>query len=109
MNEKKSYQSWTISDEFWEAVKDRIPVKKRDPKKNINMRRAKAADRFRQEKFRKEYFTFYAQGASGRLSPGSTAARAAFIGITRKWVAAGFFKAIWALGLTKYDELQGIG
>ncbi|WP_408611432.1 transposase [Faecalispora anaeroviscerum] len=33
MNEKKSYQSWTISDEFWEAVKDQIPVKKRNPQK----------------------------------------------------------------------------
>lgn len=34
MSEKKSTQSWTISDEFWEAIKDEVPVKKRDPQKH---------------------------------------------------------------------------
>ena len=33
MEEKKSYQSWTISDEFWTVIKDEIPKKERDPKK----------------------------------------------------------------------------
>ncbi len=33
MAEKKSYQSWTISDEFWEAIKEDIPKRERDPKK----------------------------------------------------------------------------
>jgi len=33
MDEKKSYQSWTLSDEFWNEVKDYIPKKKRDPKR----------------------------------------------------------------------------
>jgi len=33
MEEKKSYRSWTISDEFWEAIKEDIPKKERDPKK----------------------------------------------------------------------------
>lgn len=34
MSEKKSYQSWTISDEFWERVKEDIPKTERDPKKD---------------------------------------------------------------------------
>ena len=33
MTEKKSYQSWTISDELWNVIKDEIPQKKRDPEK----------------------------------------------------------------------------
>lgn len=33
MSEKKSYQSWTISDEFWEKIKEEIPKKERDLKK----------------------------------------------------------------------------
>ena len=33
MEGKKSYQSWTISDEFGEAIKDEIPKKERDPNK----------------------------------------------------------------------------
>ena len=33
MNEKKSYQSWTISEEFWEAIKGDIPKTERDSKK----------------------------------------------------------------------------
>ena len=30
---EKGYQSWTISDELWEAVKEAIPKKERDAKK----------------------------------------------------------------------------
>lgn len=33
MSEKKSCQAWTISDEFWEEIKEEIPKKKRDPAK----------------------------------------------------------------------------
>lgn len=33
MTEKKSYQSWTISDELWNEIKDEIPQKERDPEK----------------------------------------------------------------------------
>lgn len=33
MDGKKSYQSWTISDEFWERIKGAIPKKGRDPNK----------------------------------------------------------------------------
>ena len=31
--EKKSYQLWTISDEFWEAIQEEIQKKERDPNK----------------------------------------------------------------------------
>ena len=33
MEEKKGYQAWTISDEFWEAIRGEIPQKERDPSK----------------------------------------------------------------------------
>jgi len=33
MEKQKSYQSWTISDEFWEEIKDFIPVHERDSQK----------------------------------------------------------------------------
>jgi len=33
MSEKKMYRSWTISDEFWEAVKDEIPERQRSTDK----------------------------------------------------------------------------
>ena len=33
MTEQRGYQSWTVSDELWEAVKKAIPKKERDPEK----------------------------------------------------------------------------
>lgn len=33
MDEKKSTQSWTISDELGEEIKDEVPETKRDPQK----------------------------------------------------------------------------
>jgi len=34
MSEKKSYQSWTISDEFWERIKEDITKTERKQKKD---------------------------------------------------------------------------
>lgn len=36
MREKKNYQSWTISNEFWKAIKEDIPKRERDPKNEYN-------------------------------------------------------------------------
>jgi len=45
MSEKKSYESWRMSDEFWEAVKDDIPLYERDSGVNTNANRALGARR----------------------------------------------------------------
>ena len=31
--EKQSYKSWTISDAFWEAIKDEVPERQRSAEK----------------------------------------------------------------------------
>ncbi|MDR1364831.1 MAG: hypothetical protein LBJ32_04320 [Oscillospiraceae bacterium] len=37
MENKQSYKSWTISDEFWEKIKDHIPKHKRDLNKEYKI------------------------------------------------------------------------
>lgn len=93
MSEKKSYQSWTISDEFWERIQEDIPKTERDPKKNYVHAPGQGRKPMPARKaLPREY------------GSGSTVHRT-----FQKWLAAGFFEKIWAKGLEQYDELEGIG
>ena len=57
---EKSYKSWTISDEFWEEVKDAIPdtAGKRDPNKTYRHKPGQTARHRPPETYWKEFFTF---------------------------------------------------
>lgn len=74
-----------------------------------NTSRDKAVRPFRPEEYWKESSALYAQDASGKRFPRSMGAEARSIGDFRNGKGAGFFERIWAKGLERYDELEGIG
>ena len=45
MGEKRSYRSWTISDELWDRIKDQIPKKERDPAKTYRNNPGQGAEK----------------------------------------------------------------
>ncbi len=94
--EKKSRKSWIISDELWEKLEGYIPQHRRDPQRKYQ----------------------HAPGQGRRPVPARKAGKAVpreyGSGSTihrrfQEWQKAGFFEKIWALALTEYDELEGIG
>lgn len=109
MEKKKSYQSWTISDEFWEAIKDKIPVKKRDPQKKYKHAPGQGRHPIPQRKVLEGIFYVLRTGCQWKAVPREYGCASSIHRYYQEWMATGFFEAIWALGLTKYDELQGIG
>lgn len=109
MDEKRSYQSWTISDEFWEAVKDQIPVKKRDPKKEYKHAPGQGRRPIPPRKVLEGIFYVLRTGCQWKAVPREYGCASSIHRYDQEWTAAGFFQTIWALGLAKYDELQGIG
>lgn len=111
MSEKKSYQSWTISDEFWERIQEDIPKTERDPKKNYVHAPGQGRKPMPARKTLEGIFYVLRTGCQWKAKAlpreygsGSTVHRT-----FQKWLAAGFFEKIWAKGLEQYDELEGIG
>lgn len=109
MNEKKSYQLWTISDELWEAIKDEIPQKKRDPKKHYKNASGQGRPSIPARKVLEGIFYVLRTGCQWKAVPRIYGCGSSIHRYYREWVQAGFFQRIWSLGLEKYDELEGIG
>lgn len=101
---KQAYKSWTVSDEFWEAVRGYIPEHERDTGK-----------------------TYQRKPGGGRKPPDKREILAAILYVLRTgcqwksipkgsnvhryfqlWSSAGFFVSIWVAGVYEYDELQGL-
>ena len=109
MGEKKSYQAWTVSDKFWEAVKGEIPKRERDPAKEYKNAPGQGRKPMPARKALEGIFYVLRTGCHWKALPreyrsGSTVHRR-----FQEWLAAGFFEKIWSKGLEQYDELEGIG
>ena len=103
MAEKKGYQSWTVSDELWEAVKEAIP-------KKVYKRKPGAGRKPLEPRMVLEgIFYVLRTGCQWKALPKEYGSGSAVHRHFQEWGEAGFFEKIWALGLEKYDELEGIG
>lgn len=101
---KNGYQSWTVSDEFWEAVKPYIPKHQRD--ESLTYQRKPGGGRKPPDKRKMLEAILYVlrTGCQWKsISQGSNVHR-----YFQLWAAAGFFEMIWAAGLYEYDELKGL-
>lgn len=97
MSEKKSYQAWTISDEFWEEIKEEIPKKKRDPAKKYKNAPGQGRKPMSERKALEGIFYVLRTGYQWKAllreyGSGSTV----------------FFEKIWGKGLERYNGLEGI-
>lgn len=109
MSEKKSYQSWTISDEFWNEVKDLIPQRERDPNKTYKNKVGQGRKPLDARRVLGGIFYVLRTGCQWKAVPKEFGAASSIHAYFQKWTKAGFFEKIWARGLEKYDELKGIG
>lgn len=105
MSEKKSTQSWTISDEFWEAIKDEVPVKKRDPQKHYVHAPGQGRKPMPARKALEGIFYVLRTGCQWKALPREYGSGSTVHRTFQTWLAAGFFEKICAKGLEKYDEL----
>ena len=109
MAEKKGYQSWTVSDELWEAVKEAIPKKKRDAQKTYKNKPGQGRKPMDARKTLEGILYVLRTGCQRKALPKEYGSGSAVHRHFQEWGEAGFFEKIWALGLEKYDELEGIG
>jgi len=108
MEEQKGYKSWTISDEFWEAVKEYIPKRERDPQKVYKCAPGRGRKPIPPRRVLEGILYILRTGCMWKALPKEYGAASSIHQYFQEWVAAGFFMNIWAAGLMEYDELAGI-
>jgi transposase len=104
-----SYKSWTISDSFWEAVKEYIPEHEREPEKEY--RRKPGGGRKPPDKrvILEGILYVLRTGVQWKAAPKEYGSGSNLHRYFQLWLASGFFLKIWQAGLEKYDEIAGIG
>lgn len=107
--EKKSYQSWTISDEFWEAIKGLIPDRKRDPNKTYKCASGRGRKPLNKRRVLEGILYVLRNGCLWKAVPKEYGAASSIHQYFQEWLATGVFEKIWQVGLLEYDELEGIG
>lgn len=109
MSEKKSYRSWTISDELWEEVKDEIPERQRITGKEYKRKPGGGRKPLPKRQVLEGIFYVLRTGCQWKAVPKEYGSGSSIHAYFQEWAKAGFFQKIWAKGLEKYDELEGIG
>ena len=109
MGGKKSYKSWTISDEFWEIIKGEIPKKERDPKKTYLHAPGQGRKRMPARQALEGILYVLRTGCQWKAVPQEYGSGSTLHRTFQEWQATGFFEKLWAKGLEKYNELEGIG
>jgi len=109
MNEKKSYKSWTISDELWEIIKEDIPERQRRDDKEYKRRPGGGRKHLPKRQVLEGIFYVLRTGGKWKSVPKEYGAGISIHTYFQEWTKTGFFEKIWAKGLEKYDELEGIG
>ena len=93
-----------ISNEFWEAIKQYIPEHERDPNKEYKRKPGGGRKPPDKRKILTDILHVLRTGCQWKSIPQGSNVHRYF----QLWAAAGFFEAIWAVGLYEYDELKGL-
>lgn len=101
---KHAYQAWTVSDELWKKVEPYIPRHQRDSTREYKRKEGGGRKPPDYRKILESILYVLRTGCQWKsIRSGSNIHR-----YFQDWAKAGFFQAIWALGLYEYDELKGI-
>ncbi len=104
----KQKHSWEITDEFWAIAEPLIPKKTRDPDKAYQRKPGGGRRPMEPRKALEAIFFVLRTGIQWNALPKSFGSSSAVHRHFMCWSQLGFFKALWACGLRKYDEVKGI-
>lgn len=103
-------RSWQVSDAFWERVKPLIPSPTRDPLKNYSRKAGGGRKPMDSRKVFEAIVFVLRTGCQWKALPKTVYGSASSIhAYFQRWERAGFFLALWQVGLAEYDDMEGIG
>jgi len=101
---KQAYQSWTISDEFWEAIKQYIPKHERSAGRSYKRKPGGGRKPPDYREILGKILYVLRTGCQWKSIPQGSNVHRYF----QQWSTCGFFEGIWAAGLYEYDEAKGL-
>jgi transposase len=106
----KQKHSWEITDEFWAVAEPLIPKKTRDPNNDKAYQRKPGGGRppMQPRMVLAAIFFVLRTGIQWKALPKYFGSSSSVHRYFMFWAESGFFKALWACGLRKYDEAIGI-
>jgi transposase len=104
----KQKHSWEITDEFWSIAEPLIPKKTRNPDKAYQRKQGGGRPPIEPRTALQAIFYVLRTGIQWKALPSSFGSSSAVHRYFMFWSESGFFKALWARGLQKYDEAKGI-
>ncbi len=108
MEEQKSYQSWTLSTEFWDKIKALIPTYQRDTNKEYKRKPGGGRKPPCYRRILEGIFYVLRTGCQWKAMPEKFGKGSNIHRYFQFWERAGFFEAIWAYALEEYDDLKGL-
>ena len=100
--------SWEITDEFWAVAEPLIPKKTREPGKEYQRKPGGGRPPMEPRKALEAIFYVLRTGIQWKALPKTFGASSAVHRYFMFWCDIGFFTALWACGLRRYDEVKGI-
>jgi len=100
---------WTISNEFWEVVKDEIPQPKRDENREYKRKPGGGRKPAEPRQVLEGILYVLRTGCQWNAVPREYGSSSSLHRYFQRWTEDGFFERIWVLGLQAYEELEGIG
>jgi transposase len=104
----KQKHSWEITDEFWAVAEPLIPKKTRGCDKEYQRKPGGGRHPMEPRKVLAAIFFVLRTGIQWKALPKDLGSSSAVHRHFMFWAETGFFKALWACGLRKYDEAKGI-
>lgn len=103
-------KTWTLSDEFWEMIKDELPKPtKRDPNRTYKRKPGGGRKPTDLKKVLEGILYVLRTGCQWNAVPREYGNSSTLHRYFQRWTEEGFFERIWLLGLQMYDEWEGIG
>lgn len=104
----KAMKSWTISDEFWDEIKEYIPEHKRDPEKTYKRAEGGGRKPLDKRKVLEGIFYVLRTGCQWKAVPKEYGSGSSIHRYFQEWCKCGFFELLWRKGLEYYNKSKGI-
>jgi transposase len=104
----RQYQSWEVSDDFWQLVEPLVPQRQRLEGKEYKRRIGGGRKPMASRRVFEAIVFVLRTGIQWKALPREMGSGSAVHKYFQEWEQSGFFRSLWQQGLMKYDDLAGI-
>jgi transposase len=104
----RQYQSWEVSDDFWQLIEPLIPHRQRLEGKDYKRQPGGGRKPMASRRVFEAIIFVLRTGIQWKALPRELGSGSAVHKYFQEWEQAGFFRCLWQQGLMKYDDLAGI-